>query len=128
MGRAVDAAQGSARTSGRLLLIAAYAAGLLWSQLWLLESLGAPVRARMGYTLTLLLQINAALLAWRVLMRAGFTTSAYGWRQGLLSVPRLVVANIIAILATVRALSLHLSGRDKRWDKTHHIFPAELAR
>jgi adsorption protein B len=111
-----------------LLLIAGYAAGLLWSQLWLAESLGAPVQARMGDGLVVVLKINAGLLAWRVLMRASFTTSAYGWRQGLLSVPRLLVANLIAILAALRALSLHLSGGDKNWDKTHHIFPSELAR
>jgi bacteriophage N4 adsorption protein B len=111
-----------------LFLIAGYCAGLLWSQLWLAEALGAPVQARMGETLMFILKINAVLLAWRLLMRAGFTTSAYGWRQGLLSLPRLIVGNVIAILATLRALSLHLSGADKKWDKTRHIFPAELAR
>jgi adsorption protein B len=111
-----------------LFMSAAYAAGLLWSQLWLAESLGAPVQARIGATLLIVLKINAALLAWRLVMRAGFTTSVYGWRQGALSVPRLVVGNFIAIFATLRALSAHLSGSDKKWDKTTHIFPAELAR
>ena len=53
-----------------LLLLAAYAAALLWSQLWLAEALGAPVQARMDPTLTMLLTINFWLLAWRVLMRA----------------------------------------------------------
>jgi adsorption protein B len=41
-------------------------------------------------------------------------------------VPRLVVGNIIAMLAAARAVSLHLGGGAKRWDKTRHIFPAEL--
>jgi hypothetical protein len=41
-------------------------------------------------------------------------------------VPRLVVANIIAILATLRAIALHVSGRDKKWHKTTHIFPLGL--
>ena len=36
-----------------LLLLAAYAAALLWSQLWLAEALGAPVQARMDPTLVL---------------------------------------------------------------------------
>jgi adsorption protein B len=110
-----------------LLLVSAYGAALLWSQLWLAELLGAPVQARLDPTLVTLLQINAWLLAWRILMRACFTTSAYGFGQGLLSVPRMVVGNIIAVLAAGRAISIHLGGGAKRWDKTTHIFPAELA-
>ena len=110
-----------------LLLLAAYLAALLWSQIWLAKALGAPVAVRLDPTLVTLLTINAWLLAWRVLMRAAFTTSAYGWRQGLLSVPRLVVGNVIAVLAAFRAVSIHAGGRTPRWDKTHHIFPAEAA-
>ena len=109
-----------------LLLLAGYTAALLWSQLWLAEALGAPVQARMDPPLTTILAINGALLAWRVLMRAGFTASAYGWRQGLLSIPRLVVGNVIAMLAAARAVSLHLGGGARRWEKTHHVFAAEL--
>ena len=109
-----------------LLMLAAYSAALLWSQLWLAEALGAPVQARMDPLLTLVLTVNFALLGWRVFMRACFTASAYGWREGLLSVPRLVVGNVIAMLAAARALSLHVGGGARRWDKTRHIFPAEL--
>jgi adsorption protein B len=109
-----------------LLLFAAYGAALLWSQIWLAEALGAPIHARLDHGLVTLLTINGWLLAWRVLMRASFTTSAYGWRQGLLSVPRLLVGNVIAMLAAARALSLHLGGGATRWDKTRHVFPAEL--
>ena len=111
-----------------LLLLAAYAAALLWSQLWLAEALGAPLRARLDPALITLLTINGWLLAWRILMRAGFTTSAYGWREGVLSVPRLVVGNVIAMLAAARAVSLHLGGGATRWEKTRNIFPAELPR
>jgi adsorption protein B len=109
-----------------LLLLAAYSAAFLWSQLWLAEALGAPVQARMDSTLTLLLTVNFGLLAWRAAMRAFFTASAYGWGEGLLSIPRLVVGNVVAVLAAARAVSLHLSGGAKRWDKTRHIVPAEL--
>lgn len=109
-----------------LLLMAGYAAALLWSQLWLAEALGAPVQARMGHALKILLTVNAALLAWRILMRAAFTTAAYGLGEGLMSIPRLVVGNVIAMLAAVRAVALHVGGGPKRWDKTRHIFPAEL--
>ena len=109
-----------------LLLVAAYAAALLWSQLWLAEALGAPVQARMDPALTIILTINSWLLAWRILMRAGFTTAAYGLGEGIMSIPRLVVGNVVAMLAAGRAVSLHLGGGAKRWDKTRHIFPAEL--
>ena len=109
-----------------LLLLAAYAAALLWSQLWLAEALGAPIHARIDPALVTLLMVNGWLLAWRVLMRATFTASAYGWVEGLLSIPRLVVGNVIAMLAAARAISLHIGGGARRWDKTRHIFPAEL--
>jgi adsorption protein B len=111
-----------------MLLLCAYGAALLWLQLWLAEGLGAPVHARLDPRLVALLTINGWLLAWRVLMRAYFTGSAYGWRQGLLSIPRLFIGNIIAMLAAARALSLHLGGGAKRWDKTRHVFPPEFAR
>jgi adsorption protein B len=109
-----------------LLLVAAYGAALLWSQIWLAKALGAPVDARLDPTLVTLLTINAWLLAWRIVMRAYFTASAYGLKEGLLSIPRLVVGNVIAMLAAARAISLHVGGGPKIWDKTRHIFPAEL--
>jgi adsorption protein B len=111
-----------------LLLLAGYAAAFLWSQIWIGEALGAPIHARIDPTLLTLLIINGWLLAWRIAMRACFTASAYGWRQGLLAVPRLVVANLITVFAAFRAISIHFGGGAKRWDKTQHIFPAELPR
>jgi adsorption protein B len=109
-----------------LLLLAAYGAALMWSQIWLAEALGAPIKARLDPALITLLMINGWLLLWRILMRAVFTASAYGFLEGLRSIPRLVVGNVIAMLAAARAVSLHVGGGAKRWDKTRHIFPAEL--
>ena len=109
-----------------VLLVAAYAAAFLWSQIWLAEALGAPIDARLDPALVTLLTINGWLLAWRVLMRAAFTTSAYGLAEGILSIPRLVVGNLVAMLAAARAVSLHVGGGATRWDKTRHIFPTEL--
>ena len=109
-----------------VLLLAAYTAALLWSQLWAAEALGAPVQARLDPTVIGLLTVNAWLLGWRVLMRACFTASAYGLVEGLLSVPRLIVGNVIAMLAAARAVSIHLSGGPRQWEKTRHTFPAEL--
>lgn len=109
-----------------VLLLSAYGAALLWSQLWLAEKLGAPIHPKFDPALVRLLTVNGWLLLWRVLMRAWFTASAYGWRQGILSIPRLVVGNVIAMLAAARAVSIHFAGGAKRWDKTRHVFPAHL--
>ena len=109
-----------------VLLVAAYAAALLWSQIWLAEALGAPVDVRLDPALVTLLTVNGWLLAWRVLMRGCFTASAYGVTEGLLSIPRVVIGNVIAMLAAARALSLHMGGGARHWDKTRHIFPAEI--
>jgi adsorption protein B len=108
-----------------LLIVAGYLAALLWSQLWLAEALGAPIEARIDPLLQNLLTVNAWLLAWRVLMRAWFTASAYGVEEGLLSMPRLFVGNLIAVMSAFRALSRHVAGGKPRWDKTRHIFPNE---
>ncbi|MEO7787359.1 MAG: glycosyl transferase family protein [Sphingomicrobium sp.] len=109
-----------------LLMLTGYLAVLLWAQLALARALGAPIAFDIGPRMALLLKVNFALLLWRMLVRAGFTTAAYGPWQGLLSIPRLLVANIIAILAVRRAIALHDAPGPPRWDKTHHIFPKEL--
>jgi adsorption protein B len=108
-----------------LLLIAGYGAALIWLQLGIAKGLGAPVQLALSPALQMLLLINAAMLGWRVLMRAGFVTATYGLKQGLLSVPRLIVGNVIAIMAVWRALRIHADGGPRRWDKTRHIFPVE---
>ena len=108
-----------------MLLAAGYLAALLWLQLGIARGLGAPVDLALSPELGALLAINAVMLGWRVAMRAGFVTSTYGIKQGLMSVPRIVIGNIIAILAVKRALMMHAEGGPSRWDKTRHIFPVE---
>jgi adsorption protein B len=110
-----------------LLIVCAYIAAIIWSQLWLARLLGSPIQIRIEPLLATLLTINALLLGWRVLMRAFFTASAYGWYEGLLSIPRLFVGNLIAVLAAFRAFFRYRNGRTPRWDKTQHLFPKELA-
>lgn len=109
-----------------LLLLSGYAAAFLWSQLWLAEALGAPVRVRIDPTLSTLLWINLWLLLWRIAMRMLFTGSVYGWRESLRSAPRLVIGNIIAIVAAARAVALYAGRSPPAWDKTRHSFPREL--
>jgi adsorption protein B len=73
-----------------------------------------------------LLAVNAGLLGWRVAMRIAFTGATHGWVQALLAVPRVLVANLIALLAARRAIAIYwptLRGDPARWDKTAHHFP-----
>jgi len=73
-----------------------------------------------------LLVITAILSAWRLMVRMLFVWRAYGLAQALLSVPRTLVANLIAMLAAERAIAIylrHLRGQALVWEKTAHRFP-----
>lgn len=109
-----------------VLLLSGYLAAMLWSQMWFAQALGAPIQVGIDPLLAGLLWVNLWLLLWRVAMRVLFTASAYGWVEGMLAIPRLVVGNLIAICAGFRALALYLARAPAVWDKTRHTFPAEL--
>jgi adsorption protein B len=71
----------------------------------------------------LLMAVCLAGLAWRVVFRFAFTAREYGFAEGLRSVLRIPVANLIAIIAGRRALFAYvrsLNGVAVRWDKTEH--------
>lgn len=109
-----------------LLLVAGYAAFLLWS-LRAASTLAGAAPLLISGTLCLLLLANGGVLAWRLAIRFGFVAACYGWREGLIAIPRIVVANWIAILAARRAVARHLGGGGRaRWSKTEHAFPAEV--
>ena len=78
--------------------------------------------------LQILLWVNLAGVAQRFAVRFCCTAREFGWRQGLLAIPRTFVSNIIAIMAGRRAVlqyvaSLH--GGRVRWEKTdHHGHPS----
>jgi adsorption protein B len=75
-----------------------------------------------------LLAVNGPLLVWRLGVRAYFTTLTYGLEQGLRSIPRAFVANLIAIMASYRAVRTYItmvrSGKVV-WSKTDHGAYAE---
>jgi adsorption protein B len=86
-----------------------------------------------GSWLGTVLQLTAVALTMRAIQRVYFVTALYGWEQGLLSLPRMVVGNVVNFLAVSRAWRIFLShlvlGRRIVWDKTMHDFPstAQLA-
>jgi adsorption protein B len=106
-----------------------YSAFILWL---CLLALGFSPRTFSGTgTLLLLGGLNIGLFCWRILIRFGFTASTYGWRQGLLSMPRMLISNVMVVCASARAARLYIEMRrsgQPRWHKTAHAFPVELAR
>ncbi len=80
-----------------------------------------------GSRFAALIGFTTAVLVWRLVLRAGFTASVHGWREGLRAIPRVVVGNAINAVAAGRATRRYLSVRRGRstlvWDKTAHRFP-----
>jgi bacteriophage N4 adsorption protein B len=78
-----------------------------------------------------LLALSAFLLVWRLVMRAALVTRIYGWREGVRSIPRAFVGNVIDMMAARRAVGIYRRSRRDgvvRWDKTGHRFPADPAK
>jgi bacteriophage N4 adsorption protein B len=71
---------------------------------------------------------NGASLVNRSFHRAYFVSALYGWRQGLWSLPRMIVGNFVNFMAVMRAWRMFLRylflGRALVWDKTMHDFPS----
>ncbi|MGQ0587910.1 MAG: glycosyltransferase family 2 protein [Sphingosinicella sp.] len=112
-----------------VILAAAYLGLLLWVGLYLLEWLGVREMAPFSSFFGFLVMVNLALLLWRLGWRYGFVASAYGWREGLRALPRVVVSNIVAMAAARQAMFRYLGcgGRGRPyWDKTAHVFPRQL--
>jgi adsorption protein B len=81
-----------------------------------------------------LVWVNAAFLVIRASQRMYFTSRLYGWRHGLMSLPRMVIGNFVNCMAVSRAWRMYIAsvlfGRKLVWDKTAHEFPTgeQLAR
>ena len=80
--------------------------------------------------LTLLVGLNFGTMTWRAFMKFWLVQQLYGWAHGWMSLPRLVTSNVIAILATSRAIAQYtghvFTGEPLRWLKTTHAFPTAL--
>ncbi|MFK3889625.1 glycosyl transferase family protein [Sphingomonas sp. NPDC079357] len=110
-------------------LLAGYLALVGWGLSWLSHAVTHSVATPFGPGLRILLMLNTGLLCWRLGARAMHTAAEHGWREGLWSLPRALVANYIAMLAARRALTRYIAtlfGTTPRWDKTAHRFPTQL--
>ena len=74
------------------------------------------------------LAFNALSLLSRSFHRVYFVKALYGWKQGLLSLPRMIVGNFVNFMAVARAWRLFMRylflGKQLVWDKTMHDFPS----
>lgn len=107
------------------VLFSGYLALILWAGLSLLPG-AAPIPILPGWLMTTV----TLLMFWRLAVRAAFVGATYGWRQALISIPRVFVANAITIAACWRAIVIYLRARRSGgvvWDKTAHVFPDSVA-
>jgi adsorption protein B len=109
-----------------IVLAAAYVgfllSGFIQAANWMTDRTPSAWPVLLNWTL----QATGWLLAWRLAVRMMFVWRAYGFWQGVLSIPRTFVANMIAMMAAWRAVSIyvrHLRGQALAWDKTAHRFP-----
>lgn len=114
-----------------LVLIAAYTALVLWALGSALHwAAGVPAPTTPTW-IEIVVLANTLILLWRLAMRAAFVWRAEGWREGLLSAPRMFVGNFIALFAAQRAVARYIAmlrGGPTWWDKTAHEFPVGLIR
>jgi bacteriophage N4 adsorption protein B len=112
-----------------LVLVLGYFVAILALILELLDFAGLRPTVALPGTVLALLFANSLFLIWRLCMRAIFVWRLYGVREALWSVPRVIVSNIIAIMAARRAVfdyTRHCFGAKLEWDKTSHThFPFE---
>jgi adsorption protein B len=110
------------------LLVIQFVAFYLAARFDLWTTYYPPLLSEEGWWRTVM-YLNAGAMLIRAAHRIYFVTPLYGWRHGLMSLPRMVVANFINFMAVARAWKMFLSylffGSKLAWDKTMHEFPTE---
>ncbi len=110
-----------------VILLAVYLCLLLTVVLLIANSVGLYHHKSFGVGLRQLLWLNGCFLLWRILWRAGFVAALYGPFEAILSVPRMLVSNVIAMIAARKAVMAYIRscfGAPLAWDKTsHNHFP-----
>jgi len=130
-GRAVDLWMAARDRRGplvALVLFVAYLLIVIGAVIAAAQAAGLAPQVKQPPLMQGLVMLCLGGLAWRMVMRFIFTAREYGLVEGLLALPRIPVANIIAIVASRRAVIAYirsLAGSAIRWEKTaHHGHPA----
>ncbi len=115
-----------------LVLAIAYLLLLVDGVLIAAELAGWQGSAPLSPVLRVMLVVSLFGFLWRAGLRAAFTAREYGAVEGLRSVLRIPIGNIIAIMAGRRALAAYLRSLRTgavAWDKTaHELHPAAALR
>lgn len=110
--------------------IAGYTVAIVAAPMIAVTWLGGMPRIPFGEGLVQLIAVNGLILIWRMSFRVWFVARLYGLKEGLLSLPRIAVSNVIGILSVRRAIPKHIKEirtGTVEWEKTGHIFPDSLA-
>lgn len=113
-----------------IVLAAGYALVLVEGLLGLASLAGMREFMAPSPLLQVMLALCLASLLWRATNRFAFTASEYGLGEGVRSVLRIPIANVITIIAGRRALGRYvatLKGHAIAWDKTQHSSHPTLA-
>ena len=110
-----------------VVLLAAYLVIVVWAVTGIAQVSGL-YRPRLNAPLLeIIVATGLAGFIWRGLVRSAFSTALYGVAEGLRSVVRMPIANIITIIAARRALAAYLRtlrGGEPIWEKTsHYLYP-----
>ena len=109
-----------------ILLLAGYLAMVLYALILVADYFLDTDGKLFSPVFTTIMIFNTVALVWRCIVRAYFVGRIYGAGEALLSVIRLPVSNIIAMMAARRAVLqyfAYLSVGTLRWDKTAHRIP-----
>lgn len=106
-----------------VVLAAAYLLVAVTALLWLADAMAWYPAGKLPVLVYWVLIATTLAFAWRALVRMLLVGHEYGWGDGLAAMLRIPVANVIAIMATWRAVRRYaatLRGTPARWDKTEH--------
>jgi bacteriophage N4 adsorption protein B len=77
-----------------------------------------------------IVMVDTCLLFYRAAQKIFCVNRVFGPKQAIFSVPRTVVANLVNLWATLRAIRMYLrsrfSGKQLEWLKTEHLFPTQV--
>ncbi|AKM10823.1 glycosyl transferase family protein [Croceicoccus naphthovorans] len=106
-----------------VVLAAAYLLVLLTGFLWLADAMGWHPAGTLPPLVYWVLIATTLAFVWRAVVRFLLVTREYGLGDGIGSILRIPVANVIAISASRRAVFRYaatLFGQPARWEKTEH--------
>lgn len=112
-----------------VVLLAAYLVIVVWA-VTAIAQLSGLYRPRLNAPLVeIIVAIGLIGVVWRGLVRSAFSSVLYGLAEGLRSVVRMPIANLITIVAARRALVAYLRtlrGGEPIWEKTsHYLYPVK---